>query len=173
MNSARPPDPRLSAGSPANDPAAVAAVLCENLSEMSALLDRLCDADLDRRPAADEWSVREIVLHVIQAERWLQPQLLELRRTIAGASPVPAIGDVRLPEASSRPDLNELRWAVNAVRDDTLRTLEGLEAAQLREPANLGAEEEAVDVSLRTLFLTVADHQLFHVRQIERTMGLR
>lgn len=151
----------------------MAAVLCENLSEMSALLDRHSEADLDRRPAADEWSVREIVVHVIQAERWLQPQLLELRRAIAGELPVPAIGDVRLPEASSRPDLNELRWAVNAVRDDTLRTLEGLEPAQLREPANLGAEEEAVDVSLRTLFLTVADHQLFHVRQIERTLGLR
>lgn len=166
-------DPRVSAGSPANDPAALAAVLGENLTEMNALLDRLSDTDLDRRLTVDEWSVREIVLHVIHAERWLQPQLLELRRTITAPLPVPAIGDVRLPEAASRPGLNELRWAVNAVRDDTRRTLAGLEPAQLREPANLGADEEAVDVSLRTMFLTVADHQLFHVRQIERTLGIR
>lgn len=163
---ARPPD----SPSAANEAPALAQVLAENLAELESALDTLRSDDLTRRAAPDEWSIREILLHLIHAERWLHPQLYELRATIAPGPP-PAVGGVTLPDAESAPDLNELRWAVNAVREDTLRLLEGLTPAQLREPANVEVAGEVVDVSFRTMILTVADHQLFHVRQIAGVLG--
>ena len=159
-----------------NDPVAIAAVLAENLRELTATIERLTPSDLDRRLAQAEWSVREVLLHVIHAERWLQPQLAELREAVAPERAALLSDAVRLPAADSAADVNELRWAVNAVREDTCRLLEGLEPAQLREPGIVevaGETEDAsqgVDVSLRTLLLTIADHQLFHVRQLERIL---
>ena len=83
----------------------------------------------------------------------------------------PAIGGVTLLDTEANADLNELRWVLNAVREDTLRLLQGLVPAQLREPANVEVAEELVDISFRTMVLTAADHQLFHARQIARTLG--
>ena len=80
---------------------------------------------------------------------------------------------VQLPEPEHLPDQNELRWAVGAVRAETERLLDGMSAEQLREPANLALDEDTIDMSFRTMLLTAADHQLFHVRQIERTLGRR
>ena len=157
----------------ANDPAAVRGVLAENLAELTALLDTVSVSDLDTRLADDEWSVREIVLHLLHAERWLLPQLSELRRAVAPALPRPPEDVVQLPEPEHMPDQNELRWAVRAVRAETERLLDGMSAAQLREPANVAIDEEIVDMSFRTMLLTAADHQLFHVRQLQRTLGRR
>ncbi len=161
----------MSARSPVNDPDALAAVLQENLAEMLAVVDGMTPQELDARLGPEEWSVREILLHVVQAERWLQPQLLDLRRAVAPALPLPPAGAAALPEAEHNPDINELRWALGAVREETRRLLQGLSPEQLREPANLGEGEDAVDISFRTMLLTAADHQLFHVRQIQRTLG--
>ena len=157
----------------ANDPEALRSVLVENLGELTALLETISGADLETRLGDEEWSVREILLHVLHAERWLLPQLTELRRAVAPGLAQPPDDVVPLPEPEQMPDENELRWAVGAVRAETDRLLIGMSAAQLREPANLDVEDEAVDVSFRTMLLTVADHQLFHVRQIQRTLGRR
>ena len=150
---------------------AVLAELRANLQALGALLDSLSEDDLQRRLAPDEWSVAQILLHLVHAERWLQPQLLELRRAVAPALPVPSIGGITLPDTESKLSLAELRWAAAAVREDTLRLLDGLDSAQLREPANVSVDGDIIDLSLRTMALTVADHQLFHLRQIERTLG--
>ena len=150
---------------------AVLAELRANLQALGALLDSLSEDDLQRRLTPNEWSVAQILLHLIHAERWLQPQLLELRRAVAPALPVPSIGGITLPDTESKLSLAELRWAAAAVREDTLRLLDGLDSAQLREPANVSVDGDIIDLSLRTMALTVADHQLFHLRQIERTLG--
>ncbi len=155
------------------EPAAVLAELRTNFDALGRLLDELGEAELGRRLAAGEWSVAEIVLHLVHAERWLQPQLLELRRAVAPAAPVPRVGGVTLPDTESRPSAAELRWALTAVRGDTVRLIADLDRRQLREPANILVDDELIDVSLRTSALTVADHQLFHLRQIERTLGRR
>jgi uncharacterized damage-inducible protein DinB len=161
------PEPRRSAG--ANDPEALKQTLRENLDELLTVLTRVAPDALDSRLDDDEWSVREVVLHVIHAERWLQPQLSELRWAVS-EKPPPLIGGITLPDHDSDPDLNELRWAINAVREDTARLLDGLTAEELREPANVEVADDIIDFSFRTMLLTVADHQLFHVRQIERIL---
>ena len=160
-----------STGNTANTAEALRAVLAENDAEMRARLRTLAAGDLEARLGDQEWSVREIVLHVVHAERWLHEQLLGLRRAVAAALPVPAIGGVTLPGPDSEADLNELLWALTVVREDTLRLLDGLGPAHLREPATLEVDCEPVDSSFRTMLLTAADHQLFHVRQVERTLG--
>jgi len=165
------PDSESSAGgsvhASANDPEALTRTLHENLNEMMAVLTQVVADGLDARLDDDEWSVREVLLHVIHAERWIQPQLSELRWAVSERPP-PLIGGITLPDHESDPDLNELRWAINAVRDDTVRLLDGLTAEELREPANVEVADDIIDFSFRTMLLTVADHQLFHVRQIER-----
>lgn len=160
-----------------NNPVALRLVLQENLDEMLTVIDAMAPGEIDARLDGDSWSVREILLHVIHSERWLQPQLLAIRRTVAPALSVPPDDSVTLPSPDTEPDLNELRWALNAVREGTERLLDGLSAAQLREPADLPIDEAgddaSVDVSFRTMLLTAADHQLFHVRQLQQTLGRR
>ena len=76
------PDDKPVSDTPANDASAVAAVLRENLAELNELLSGVAPDQLDLRAAPGEWSVREIVLHIIHAERWTQPQLLEIRQAV-------------------------------------------------------------------------------------------
>ena len=160
-----------------NNPNALRMVLEENLGEMLTVIDAMTPDEIDARLDDDSWSIREILLHVIHSERWLQPQLLAIRRTVAPALSVPVDDGLALPSPDTDPDVNELRWALNAVREGTERLLDGLSAAQLREPADVPVEEAGddatVDVSFRTMLLTVADHQLFHVRQLQQTLGRR
>ncbi len=156
--------------SAANEPEALRAVLRENLTELLEAIDAMAPEALDLRLAPGEWNVREILLHVIHAERWLQPQLLELRALVAADLPAPASEPLTLPDPTSEPAIDELRWALTAVREDTERLVDGVSPAQLREPANVGDGEDAIDVSLRTMVLTAADHQLFHLRQLQRTL---
>ena len=166
-------DPSLANGSAANHAAALRAVLRENMAELIVVIDALAPAELDHQLSEEEWTVREILLHVIHAERWMQPQMLDLRRSVAPMLPMPPSDPVTLPDPTAMPDLSELRWGMGAVREETERLLNGLTPAQLREPAMLGDDEDAVDISFRTLLLTLADHQLFHVRQIQHTLGGR
>ncbi len=160
-----------------NDPNALRLVLQENLDEMLTVVDAMTPDEIDVRLDEDSWSVREILLHVIHSERWLQPQLLAIRRAVAPALNVPLDDGLALPSPDTDPDVNELRWALNAVREGTERLLDGLSAEQLREPEDVPVDEtgddETVDVSFRTMLLTAADHQLFHVRQLQQTLGRR
>lgn len=156
--------------SPANEPEALRAVLRENLDELLEAIDAMAAEALDQRIATEEWTVREILLHVIHTERWLQPQLLELRAAVAAELQAPVSEPLTLPDPTSAPTIDELRWALSAVREDTERLIDGVSPGQLREPANVGDGEDAVDVTLRTMVLTVADHQLFHLRQLQRTL---
>lgn len=157
---------------PTAEAAQVLDALNENFAELRDLLDRLLDEQLDVRLAPPEWSVREILLHLIHSERWIQPQLLLLRRAVAPQLPVPQVGGVTLPDTEANASLAELRWAITAVREDTIRLLNRLSHDQLREPANMELDGDIVDTSIRTLAFTAADHHLFHVRQIQRTLGL-
>ena len=150
----------------------VQAALAQNFDELRALLDACTDDRLDQRLAPAEWSVREILLHVIHSERWLHPQFMLLRREVAPQLAVPRVGGVTLPDTESEASLPELRWALTSVREDTERLLADLTADQLREPANIELDGDVLDMSLRTIALTAADHQLFHVRQIQRTIGV-
>ena len=148
------------------------AALEQNFDELRALLDVIDDNSLEQRLTPAEWSVREILLHLVHSERWLHPQLMLLRREVAPQLAVPQIGGVTLPDTESNPSLAELRWALTSVREDTGRLLDDLSADQLREPANIELDGDVLDMSLRTIALTAADHQLFHVRQIQRTLGI-
>lgn len=150
----------------------VQGALSQNFDELRALLDACPDDRLEERLAPAEWSVREILLHVVHSERWLHPQLMLLRREVAPQLAVPRVGGVTLPDTESDASLPQLRWALTSVREDTERLLSDLSHNQLREPANLELDGEVIDMSLRTIALTAADHQLFHVRQIQRTLGI-
>lgn len=150
----------------------VQAALEQNFDELRALLDACSDERLGERLSPAEWSTREILLHVVHSERWLHPQLMLLRREVAPQLAIPPVGGVNLPDTESNASLPELRWALTSVREDTERLLSDLTADQLREPANIQLDGDVLDMSLRTLALTAADHQLFHVRQIQRTLGI-
>ncbi len=139
--------------------------------ELLALLDDVAEDALGSRLAEGEWSVREIVLHAVHSERFLHPAMLELRRSVAPALPIPRTGGVTLPDTEAEASAAELRWALTAVREDTERLFGGLGPEQLREPAEVDFGEDIFEMSLRTLAFTLADHQLFHLRQIERTLG--
>lgn len=150
----------------------VQGALAQNFEELRNLLDACSNDRLAERLAPHEWSVREILLHVVHSERWLHPQLMLLRREVAPHLAIPRVGGVTLPDTESEASLPELRWALTSVREDTERLLDDLSDDQLREPANIELDGDVLDMSLRTIALTAADHQLFHVRQIQRTLGI-
>ena len=151
----------------------VAAALREIRDGLLSALDGIGEAGLEQRLGEGEWSVREILLHAAHSERFLHPAMLELRRGVAPALPIPRTGGVTLPDTESEASAAELRWTLTSVREDTERLLDSLTAEQLREPAEVDFGEDVFEMSLRTMAFTIADHQLFHLRQIERTLGRR
>ena len=155
-----------------SDPA-IDAALTQIRDALLALLDGVSEPELGRRLADGEWSVREIILHAVHSERFLHPAMLELRRAVAPALPIPRTGGVTLPDTEAEASAAELRWALTAVREDTERLMSALAVEQLREPAEVDFGEDVFEMSLRTMAFTIADHQLFHLRQIERTLGRR
>ena len=115
--------------------------------------------------------MREILLHVVHSERWLQPQLMLLRRAVAPAPAHARRGRRHPARQRIRRPAARAALGLSTVREDTERLLSDLTPLQLREPANLELDGEVLDLSLRSMALTAADHQLTHVRQIQRILG--
>ena len=133
------------------------------------LTDDLSADQTTRPPKPGEWSVTEIVRHLVEGDR--DTFLPRLRRMLAEERPVfPS----REPRASAdRSDLATLLGAFESARREVLKILEGLEPPQWRRE---GVSPSRGPVTVEAYAATMAGHDTEHlqqVHQVRNALGLR
>ncbi|HET9951249.1 MAG TPA: DinB family protein [Candidatus Eisenbacteria bacterium] len=147
----------------------IAETLRKQRDETSALLARV-PADLEEhRYAEGKWSVKEVVGHLADGERVFTYRALRIAR---GDETPLASFDENLYVPAGRFDartLESLAGEFRAVREATIRLLEGLDDAALSRRGTAAGNP----VSARALFWIVAGHERHHVALLRERYGLR
>ncbi len=136
--------------------------LLAHLRATPALLRALAHVPSDAAatpPAPGEWSIAEVVRHLVEGER--DTFLPRLRRMLtedrpAFAAPARATADAR--------DLDALLGAFASARAAAVRILEGLDETGWRRE---GVSPSRGALSVKTYAATMADHDTQHLRQIQ------
>jgi len=145
-------------------PLDVAALLRAAAAQLAAELGGLSEAALWHHPAPGEWCAKEVLGHLIEAERRgfagrIRTLLAETRPTFVGWDPA----DVARERKDCERNVRELLVEFGALRDESADLVAGLRAADLSR----GGDHPKVG------FLTVGDllaewvhHDRNHLRQI-------
>lgn len=134
---------------------------------VEAALSGITDEELDRRPAPDEWSPREVVHHLADSEA---TAYVRLRRLIAEEAPV--IQGYDEPEYARRLHYDRPIAAslavLRAVRDAGLELLEVLAPGEWERA---GTHSESGRYSVDDWLRIYAAHSHDHARQIAAARG--
>jgi hypothetical protein len=134
--------------------------LRDQLASTEALLREFGEARAGHRYAPGKWSVKEVVLHVADAERIFAYRALRIAR--ADATPLPGFEQddyVPTSGADARP-LAELAAELRSVRAATITLFAGLPAEAF---ARRGTASNS-PVSVRALAWIIAGHERHHAR---------
>jgi hypothetical protein len=132
-----------------------------------AALAGLTDEQLDRRPAADEWTAREVCHHLADSE---MTSAIRLRRLLAEDDAVIAGYDEQAfarrlhYDRPIEPSLEAFRWA----RETTAAILDRLTDADW---ARAGTHTESGAYGVETWLEIYADHGIAHAHQIRTAAG--
>lgn len=127
--------------------------------ELGCLLEELDDAAADHRYAAGKWSVKELLGHLLDAERIFAYRILCIAR--GEAAPLPGFDEnayVAAANFAARP-LEGLLEEYDLVRGHTLSLLRGLDEAALARTGTSNGKT----VSARALAWLVAGHERHHM----------
>lgn len=142
-------------------------ILEQGVQTTSSLLKELSPSQADFRYAPGKWSVKEVLGHIVDAERIFAYRALRFSR--GDQTPVPGFeqeGYIQHANFGARP-LKDLIAEFETVRQATLFLFRNLDdAAWQRKGTASGAE-----VSVRALAYIMAGHEIHH-REILRTRYL-
>ena len=135
-------------------------LLRDQLAETEALLREFTGARADHRYAPGKWSVKEVVGHMVDAERIFAYRALRFAR--GDRTPLPGFDEndyVRGSNSAARA-LPEIAGELRSVRMASITLFAGLseEALLRRGPANNN------EVSVRALAWIIAGHERHHAR---------
>jgi hypothetical protein len=137
---------------------------------LSSLLVGLSDAWLDSTDGPDTWSPRQIVAHMIGAERSAWIPRLRMILDSAEPSPLPPFDRTAEIAASGTRAIAELVSEFGERRRESLAVVSSL-ALDGETLSKTGLHPEFGRIELRQLLATWAVHDLSHLVQIERTMA--
>lgn len=133
--------------------------LATQISDTASLLRSLPEERSRFRYAPDKWSIREVVGHMIDAERIFDHRAL----SIARGDPTPLPGfDENVYARASRSDartLAELTSELELVRQSTVALFSSFDA----EMVNRRGTANNVEVTVRALAFIIAGHERHHV----------
>jgi hypothetical protein len=136
----------------------------EGAAAVAAALDGLAEADLDRRPSPDEWTAREVVHHLADAEA---RSAVRLRQLLAEDAPVIQGYDEGMYALVLRYDrpIDASAALIQAVRASTAELLDLLTDADF---ARSGMHTESGAYSVDTWLELYAAHAHDHADQLRR-----
>jgi hypothetical protein len=145
-------------------------VLERTPSILDALLGGLSDKWLDATEGPDAWSPRQVVAHMLGAERTAWIPRIRLIVDSAEPQPLPPFDRVAEINRSGRRPIGDLLKEFAASRRESLGALATfvLDDTAL---SKAGIHPEFGRVELRQLLATWTVHDLSHLSQIERTMA--
>lgn len=137
---------------------------------LESLLVGLSDDWLDATEGPETWSPRQVVAHMVGAERSAWIPRLRVILDFGEARALPAFDRVAEIKASGNEPIAGLVGAFAGLRRDSLSVMStlGLDDETL---SKAGTHPEFGRVELRQLLATWAVHDLAHLVQIERTMA--
>ncbi len=138
------------------------------LDSLVQLLEGVPESKLRERPAADKWSVAELLAHLADAEiaaSWRYRQMIEH----SGCPLAPYHQDLwnKLGNNASRPPADALQL-FRLLRQANFRMFEQLTPEQWR---CYGVHAERGEMTVRDLALQIAGHDVNHVEQVRKIVG--
>jgi uncharacterized damage-inducible protein DinB len=132
--------------------------------DLQAALVGLTDDDLDDRPRQPEgeWSLRQILEHVIVVERYYTLDALHALERFRAGEPHGELPQDELPVERPGASLRQLIDELDQARDEALAALVDLNDAELRAPSRWGS----IDIDVRFLLMRCAHHEREHTDQI-------
>ena len=138
-------------------------VLERQVEDTLTLVGRFSPGREEHRYAPDKWSVRDVVGHVVDAERVFALRLLWMAREAGAEQPCFEENDWAAVSNAGRRPLAELGAELRAVRAATVALLRGLdEAAWRRRGTACG-----VGFTVAALAHVIAGHELHHRAVLE------
>ncbi len=144
-------------------------LLCEVLAARGQLLKQLEGLRVDTawtRPEPNEWSVAEVLQHVVHVDR------LYLRRiadVLAGKQQLAAVDPAEWEAMRSAAEKEGLAWVLRgfyAARAEVLAAVSELTEADL---VKIGIHRTRGPMSVRQIVAGIASHDLDHAQQIAKT----
>ncbi|HEU4995049.1 MAG TPA: DinB family protein [Gemmatimonadaceae bacterium] len=133
-----------------------------------ALLRRVNETKSQYRYAPDKWNIREVIGHLIDAERVFAYRALSFGR--ADATPLPSFDENawgRTSNAAHRP-MPELIAEFEAVRASTLALFRGFSETEFARQGTASNNP----VTVRALAYIIAGHERHHVRILKERYGV-
>lgn len=137
--------------------------LATNLDNTKFFIQSLSDDKLLYRYAEDKWSIKEVIIHLIDMERIYTYRALRFARN--DKTILPGFDDkeyVKHSGANNR-EIGHLLSELEAVRRSTIMLIEGLEKETFIRAGTINGES----VSVRALLYHIAGHELHHMQIIK------
>jgi uncharacterized damage-inducible protein DinB len=133
------------------------------LAEMMPVLRSITEAQGDHRYAAGKWSIRQVIGHLIDAERVFAYRALRFSR--GDRTPLPGFeeNDYAETAGSERRSLRDLIDELELVRRSTLAMLRGLDDAAW---TRIGTAND-VEMSVRAIAFVIAGHGRHHTKLLQ------
>lgn len=150
--------------------AAVLEMLETTSRHIASVTRRLSDGELNWKPAADSWSVNEVLAHLrCCADVWgesIRKILQQNQPTFRYVSPRGWIKKTNYLELDFKPSF----LAFNTQREELLKTLRTLPAKDWSRRANVKAATEVREETVLSYARRLANHESGHCAQIDRVL---
>ena len=144
--------------------------LQENLESTTRLIRSLPDAKLLQRYAADKWTIKEIVVHIVDDERIYAYRALRFARADRTELPGFEQNDYATESGANDRDIEDILDEFATVRAATISLFEGLPEVAFKR----SGIANGVRMSVRGAAYHIAGHELWHVGIIrEKCLSFR
>jgi uncharacterized damage-inducible protein DinB len=133
-------------------------LLGENLAETLALLDTVPAGLEEHRYAPGKWSIREVIGHVIDAERVFAYRALHFARRDAAPLPSMEEGDYARYSNAGQRTLRDLAEELAAVRRSSILLFRSFDEEML----DFRGKASGYEFSVRSIPYIVAGHEIHH-----------
>ena len=146
----------------------ILSVLAEGIADTLALLDGVSPALEEYRYAAGKWSVREVIGHLIDAERVFAHRALHFARRDPAPLPSMEEGDYARASNAGRRRLQDLADELEAVRRSSMLLFRSFDDEML----NFRGTASGYEFSVRSIPYIIAGHEIHHRSVlVERYLG--
>jgi len=142
-------------------------VITATVERLHALIDSLSPAQADRSPEPGKWSIREILAHLADCELVFS---VRLRQTLAEEHHIiQSFDQAAWGERYAAYDLRSAFAMFTAARNWNLKFLTSVTEDDRHHPVT---HPERGTMTLWTIVETIAGHDINHLEQIERIVGM-
>ena len=136
--------------------------LTASYSFIAGLMQGLSEEQLKHRYAPDKWSIKEVLVHMLDAERIFSYRALRFARQDKTALPGFDENQFVAPSKADARDINSILAEYTAVRTATIELFKSFDEEAL-EQRGVGS---GLELSVRAIGYTILGHEIHHLKVI-------